>query len=131
MNSSFYTKGICGNGMVLQRNSVNCVYGIAPKSSIVEFSFRNLKWKTEADENGNWKFEFNPGKEGGPDTLTLKCESKTITFTDVFTGEVWVNSGQSNAQLPMERMKYSYPEEFRLPENPYIRMITIPITYAA
>ena len=130
MNSSFYTKGICGNGMVLQRNSVNCVYGIAPKSSIVEFSFRNLKWKTEADENGNWKFEFNPGKEGGPDTLTLKCESKTITFTDVFTGEVWVNSGQSNAQLPMERMKYSYPEEFRLPENPYIRMITIPITYA-
>ena len=66
MNSSFYTKGICGNGMVLQRNSVNCVYGVAPKSSIVEFSFRNLKWKTEADENGNWKFEFNPGKEGGP-----------------------------------------------------------------
>ncbi len=130
MSNSFFVKGIYASGMVLQRNTVNCIYGGGAKATQVELEFRGNKSSTTADKNGEWKIEFNPGEAGGPFDLKLACASDTIVFSDVYVGEVWLSSGQSNAQLPMNRMKYSYPEEFKLPENPQIRMITIPITFS-
>lgn len=130
MSKSFFVKGIYASGMVLQRNTVNCIYGGGAKATQVELEFRGNKSSTTADKNGEWKIEFNPGEAGGPFDLKLACASDKIVFSDVYVGEVWLSSGQSNAQLPMNRMKYSYPEEFRLPENPQIRMITIPITFS-
>lgn len=138
----FKTKGLYASGMVLQRNTCNCIFGEADAGSEIKMSFRNAEYCSKTDSNGNWKIEFNPGAEGGPFVLELTCtegtdlkksetsENSNITFTDIFVGEVWVNSGQSNAQLPMERLKFSYKEEMELPENPHIRMITVPISYA-
>ena len=130
MSKSFFVKGIYASGMVLQRNTVNCIYGGGANASLVELEFRGKKSSAAADKNGEWKIEFNPGEAGGPFELKLVCGSDSIVFSDIYVGEVWLSSGQSNAQLPMNRMKYSYPEEFKLPENPQIRMITIPITFS-
>ena len=127
--SDFKVKGIVASGMVLQRNKLNCVHGTAPAESIVTIEFRGSNNETKADAEGNWLVEFNPGEAGGPFTMLIINESEQIEFNDVYVGEVWVNSGQSNAQLQMERQRFSYPEEFELPPNPWIRMITIPIAW--
>ena len=126
----FKIKGIFGSGMVLQRNKINCIYGTAEVYSDVIMEFRGVTSITQADEDGNWKLEFSPGEAGGPFTMVIKSDTHRVEFTDVFVGEVWVSSGQSNAQLPMERMKFSYPEEFEQPLNDKIRMITIPINWS-
>jgi sialate O-acetylesterase len=39
---------------------------------------------------------------GGPHTLTVRGKN-TLTFTDVWAGEVWVGSGQSNMEFPLTR----------------------------
>lgn len=130
MSNELKVKGIYADGMVLQRNTTNCIFGSAKSTSEVILTFRNEKVSAKADAEGQWKVEFNPGAEGGPFEITVASGSDSITFKDVYVGEVWVNSGQSNAQLPMERMMYSYPEDFALPANNGIRMITIPITFA-
>lgn len=128
--SGFCVKGIFGSGMVLQRNRENCAFGLAQAHTSVTLSFRESEWTCTSDENGRWKIEFNPGAEGGPFNLSVKNESEAISYDDVWVGEVWLLSGQSNAQLPMERLKWSYPEDFKLPKNDNIRMITIPISYS-
>lgn len=123
------TKGIYASGMVLQQNTTNCIFGIADADKEIIIDFKNQKFSQKADKNGEWKVEFEVGEAGGPFELKIFCENEKIIFSDVYIGEVWVSSGQSNAQLPMERMKYSYPNEFTLPQNDKIRMITIPIAW--
>ena len=140
MSVKFCTKGIYADGMVLQRNTINCIFGEAEPGATVEMFFfgqngrnqneGNMRFSASADTFGKWKIEFNPGKEGGPFKIELKSGNEKLCFSDVYVGEVWVSSGQSNAQLPMERLKYTYSDEFTLPENPNIRMITVPIDYS-
>ena len=130
MKGTFKIKGIMGSGMVLQRNKINCVYGTAEVYSDVIMEFRGTTSITQADEDGKWKIEFSPGEAGGPFTMIIKCDEHRVEFKDIYVGEVWISSGQSNAQLPMERMKFSYPEEFMLEKNERIRMITIPINWS-
>lgn len=126
----FCVKGIYASGMVLQRNMTNCISGFAPAQSSVSVSFREEEWTCTANENGCWKIEFNPGEAGGPFLLEVKNGAESISYSDVWVGEVWLLSGQSNAQLPMERLKWSYPEDFKLPKNDNIRMITVPISFS-
>ncbi len=127
---SFKVLGIYADSMVLQRNTTNCIFGKGEPGAKVELSFRETTASTTVDADGNWKIEYNPGEAGGPFELALVSGADTITFKDIWVGEVWVNSGQSNAQLPMDRLRFSYPHDMRLPKNDNIRMITIPITYS-
>lgn len=130
MSETFYTKGIYSSGMVLQRDATNCIFGCGQAGNSVEMKYREQVFTTTVDAAGNWKIEYDAGDAGGPFDLVLSSGEDKILFNDVFVGEVWVNSGQSNAQLPMVRMKFSYEDEFELPKNDCIRMITIPITYS-
>ena len=127
---SFKVLGIYADGMVLQRNTTNCIFGKGESGSKVDLTFRETTASATVDADGNWKIEYNPGEAGGPFELKLACGASTITFKDVWVGEVWVSSGQSNAQLPMDRLRYSYPYEMKLPKDNNIRMITIPITFS-
>ena len=129
MKTKLQVKGIFGSGMVLQRNKVNCIYGVADGYTDIMLSFRGVTTITQSDEYGNWKLEFSPGEAGGPFEMVIKADSERIEYKDVYVGEVWLSSGQSNAQLPMERLKFTYPNEFKLPENTNIRMLTVPIRW--
>ena len=127
---SLKVKGIYSDGMVLQRDVLNCAFGVAKAGSTILLDFRGLNFSSVCDEKGNWKIEYEVGGAGGPFELKISSEGEEILFKDVFVGEVWLSSGQSNAQLPMSRMYYSYKEEFELPANENIRIITVPITFA-
>ena len=116
--------------MVLQQNTDNCIFGSAASGTKVSLQFRDKTYSEASDKEGNWKIEFNPGSAGGPFTMEISSSAEAVTYTDVYVGEVWVSSGQSNAQLPMNRLAYKYPDEFNLPLNNNIRMITVPISYA-
>ena len=129
MSNKFRTLGIYADGMVLQRNTVNCIFGDGAEGD-VSLSFKDTTVKSTAQSDGRWKIEFNPGEAGGPFAIRLENAGNTVIFNDVWVGEVWINSGQSNAQLPMDRLRYSYPYEMKLPKDNNIRMITIPITYS-
>ncbi len=116
------------SGMVLQRNCDNCILGKADLAEGVTVAFRGVEYSAKADENGDWELLFNPGNAGGPDVLVVTTESgEKITLTDVYTGELWLCSGQSNMQLQMNRLRFSFPEEFKQKENPCVRVFTVPV----
>lgn len=127
----FCTKGLAASNMVLLQNAVNCVTGTAPEGSLITMNFRGQTCSCKTDKNGNWKLEFQVGEACVSEKMILTCDKseKEIVFENVAAGEVWLCSGQSNMQLQMERLKFTYPEEFKNPENQNIRMITIPVTF--
>jgi sialate O-acetylesterase len=53
-----------------------------------------------ADEAGQWMVRLEKMSAGGPHTMVVTGE-ETITFKDVLVGDVWLCSGQSNMQWPL------------------------------
>jgi sialate O-acetylesterase len=84
---------------VLQRGISLPVWGTANDGQVVTVTLNGQKARATTRE-GKWMVRFKPMKEGGPFTLTMVAEN-TITMTNIFVGEVWLCSGQSNMQWPL------------------------------
>lgn len=70
--------------------------------------------RTEADENGRFEAELQTPPAGGPYLLRVRSSAgEEVLVREVYIGEVFVCSGQSNMELPMSRVCERFPEEFR------------------
>jgi sialate O-acetylesterase len=119
------------DGMVLQRG-VDCpVWGTADPGEAISWSieFGNMAiggTGHKADTDGKWKITL-PIKQvrngGGPYTLTITGKNK-VTIKDVYVGEVWVASGQSNMEWPVNASAGA-KEAKENPKNPKLRLFTV------
>lgn len=91
------------DGMVLQRNEVITIWGWADKGQDVNVKFRNVQKVVKTDEAGKWKCDIGPFPAGGPHELTISADI-SITVKNIFIGEVWLCSGQSNMQYTMDML---------------------------
>lgn len=95
---------IFANGMVFQRGKTINVFGYCPDTDAeLKVTLGDRVGTCKVDENGEFYCELAPLPASWGLTLTIEqtnhmLENKVI-FTDVAVGEVWVMSGQSNAQL--------------------------------
>lgn len=94
--------GIFGDGMVLQRDCVNRIWGEDPSADhvILEFDGQRMEVKVE---NGEFSFLFPPHGTAVDLELTVRG-SATVTCHDVCFGDVFLLSGQSNMELPVSRV---------------------------
>jgi sialate O-acetylesterase len=93
---------LVGDHMVVQRGRPVRLAGTdAPGEAIrATLAGRTASAKTGAD--GRWTVALPALEAGGPFELTVEG-SRTLTFSDVWSGEVWLASGQSNMELPLAR----------------------------
>ena len=70
-----------------------------------------------------------PMQAGGPYSISVTCAGVRKEFSDIYIGDVWRMSGQSNMQLPMHRVKYRFPKEYGEDGDPFIRQFTVPIKW--
>ncbi len=90
------------DGMVLQQNSDVPIWGkAAPGSQLSITGSWGQTATATADDKGLWRTSITTPKFGGPYTIEIKGPS-TTTINDVMIGEVWLASGQSNMEMPME-----------------------------
>lgn len=91
------------DGMVLQQNCKAAVWGTAsPGESVTVSNTWNNDSKTvTADKDGKWKVNLQTTSAGGPYALIIKGNN-TVFINNVLLGEVWLASGQSNMEMPME-----------------------------
>lgn len=89
--------------MVLQQQTTAKIWGKAePNKRVSLFTSWNLKrYRTTADQNGDWNLAFTTTKAGGPYTMIIS-DGKAVTLNNILLGEVWLCSGQSNMEMPMK-----------------------------
>src|SRR5689334_14270246 len=90
------------DGMVLQQKGECFIWGTADAGERAEVSLKTNDADQgagmTADQDGKWKVSLKTGAAGGPYTMTVKGKN-AITVKDVYVGEVWVASGQSNMEM--------------------------------
>ncbi|MEN9443488.1 MAG: hypothetical protein RIS47_378, partial [Bacteroidota bacterium] len=93
---------IFSDHMVLQGKKDVKIWGTATPEAEVTVKFRDQSVTAVADTSGHWLASLQPLAYGGPDSLVVATSKFRKSFTDVLVGEVWICSGQSNMEMPMQ-----------------------------
>jgi len=88
---------IFANGMVLQREEPINIYGYATTGSTVTVTLGENSTSAVAAD-GEWRVTLPAMEATRGLTLTVESADRRLSFVDVSIGEVFVVSGQSNAQ---------------------------------
>ncbi len=93
--------------MVLQRDQPAPVWGKGAPGEMVTVRFGNQEHQATADDAGKWRVTLDPLSLGKPRELTVTgSESgEPVVVRDVLVGDVWICSGQSNMEWPVENSK--------------------------
>ncbi|MNK18757.1 hypothetical protein D3C87_369690 [compost metagenome] len=116
------------NGMVLQQQTQVGIWGKSTKIAnalSITTSWDKKTYSVTIDENGNWKTKLSTPKAGGPFIININ-DGDEVTLNDVWIGEVWLVSGQSNMEMPVQGFKnqpvLNAAEIFKAATNKNIRV---------
>ena len=120
------------SGMVLQRGTSVPVWGQADAGETVVVKLNKKTVTTVADASGKWRVDLPAMKAGGPYVLEVRGERlevrgekpDAILLTDVWLGDVWLCTGQSNMETTLERVSPQYPDELN-DSNAMVRLFHV------
>ena len=94
---------VLGDNMVLQRNTEVKLWGWStPRKKVkIKTSWNRKKYRTRSDEEGRWLVKVATTGAGGPYSITFSDGKKT-RLENILLGEVWICSGQSNMEMPVQ-----------------------------
>ncbi len=117
--------------MVLQQKSHSPIWGTCDPGIIVTIE---PSWgesvSVRTDKSGKWQGDLKTPEYGGPYTIAIKARKSMLVVSDVLIGEVWLCSGQSNMEMPLEgfssRDTINYSQsEINQANFPNLRMYTV------
>jgi len=115
--------------MVLQQNEDVKFWGWASNGEevVIKPSWTTEVYKTKTNKYANWELFIKTPSFGGPFTITISGYN-TIELKDVFIGEVWLCSGQSNMEMTPTWFGgiNNLDEEVNNAHHPNIRFFNIP-----
>lgn len=120
---------LISDGMILQRDADVKLWGCASPNEEITLLFDGKEYLTSADKNGKWLLKLPSRGAGGPFQLVFSASNRVVV-NNVMFGDVWICSGQSNMELPMERVKDKYPQIVTNVNSPDIRQFLVPDKYA-
>ena len=90
--------------MILQRELPVAIWGTGAAGDTVTVAFAGQKKSTTIDPSGQWQVKLDPlAASAVARDLTVESKGQKINLTDVVVGEVWLASGQSNMEWPLNR----------------------------
>lgn len=120
---------LIGDHAVLQRDHPLPLWGYAAAGESVTIRLNNTAAGTvTADQNGHWQLTLPPQPAGGPHLLEFQGRNQ-LKVQDVYFGDVFVASGQSNMELTMARLEEAYPADLHSASYPLIRQFNVPQRY--
>jgi sialate O-acetylesterase len=91
------------DNMVLQQQQYVPIWGKGTpgESIVIKTSWGNTV-SSVVDANGRWKAAISTPKAGGPFQISVRQGKSLLVVRNVLAGEVWLCSGQSNMEMPLE-----------------------------
>lgn len=109
---------------VLQRDRPIPVWGRAKPGEAVRVTLAGQSVSARADDDGSWSAQLGPLPAGGPFELVATAGGVAQAARDVLIGDVWLCSGQSNMEYPLNRV-LNAAAELRGAADPALRLLTI------
>jgi sialate O-acetylesterase len=120
---------IISNNMVLRKTQAVPVWGKADPGEQVSVTLGDQTASVLADESGRWKAILNLENSGpGPFEMTVEGENRLVV-SNVAVGEVWLASGQSNMEWPIEDSANA-KEVIAASKNPLVRQFVVQRSHA-
>lgn len=123
-------QGLFSDHMVVQRDMPVPIFGAAAANEAITVKLGAVQAEGKAGVDGRFLIRLPSQPAGGPFELTVN----TLVIKDVYVGEVWLASGQSNMDYRIDcKLGWStcgtplkdMAKEISDANNPLIRMITI------
>lgn len=120
---------IFSDDMVLQQQAAVTFLGTATPKATVEItpSWNDEKIEVVADATGTFQTKVNTPAYGGPYQIRITQDGETKVLKNVLVGDVWLCSGQSNMEMPLEgwgKVK-NYKEEIAKANYDEIRLFQV------
>ena len=118
---------VLGDHMVLQQDKPIKIWGWAEPGEGISVTFADGRAQATADDDGFWEVRLKAAKAGeGPYNMAITgTQSHPVVLEDVWIGEIWLSSGQSNMEWEMWRTHSPTPEIQRA-HHPKIRLFHVP-----
>ena len=97
----FSVNSLFNDHMVIQRGRPLHIWGTAADGERVTVSFRGHEAFSVAS-GGKWGVELPPVEVGPAGEIRVQSAAGSYVIHDVLAGEVWVASGQSNMEMPVD-----------------------------
>ncbi|MDE7386647.1 MAG: beta galactosidase jelly roll domain-containing protein [Muribaculaceae bacterium] len=124
-NAGVKLPSVISDGVIFQRQQPVKIWGKAAPGETVAVSLAGKKASAVAGADSCWLATLPPMKPGGPHVLTVN----DVSVNDVLIGDLYLCSGQSNMELPVNRVLDFYKDEVAAYANPYIREFKTPKNY--
>lgn len=122
---------VFSDGMILKQNSMVVIAGNAtPGADIDLYTDWGIKFSAVAQPDSRWTIEMpTPRADMKPHQLVFSMADTTVTIKDIYLGEVWIASGQSNMEMPLsgwptDSVQYS-AETIANAEDSLLRFFTV------
>ncbi|HEY5807833.1 MAG TPA: hypothetical protein VIT67_07685, partial [Povalibacter sp.] len=110
---------------VLQRDRAVQVWGTTEATADVTVSIAGHTVNGRAEANGAWSVSLPAIAAGGPYELVARSSNgQSQVVRDVLVGDVWLCSGQSNMEMPVNRVT-NWETELNDARYPQIRLLTV------
>lgn len=91
------------DGMVIQRERPICFNGQANAGTVVKVQFDKQEQAIKVSPDGKWCVTFPQKAAGGPYSIMISAGKQQRIIRDVWVGDVWLCSGQSNMEFTLAR----------------------------
>lgn len=125
---------IFNDGCVLQHGEPIRVWGITVPAAEVTVAVEQMasdgtvdiiRASCHADKDGRWQAVLDALMPGGPYQLNVEDDTGSVAHREVYAGEVFLCSGQSNMELPMQWVRPFYEREFHREPDPLLRQYKV------
>lgn len=116
---------LVGDHMVLQRDTPLPIWGWAERGEGIVVTLNQRSHRTRTGPDGRWRVTLPALPAGGPHTLTIEGHNR-IQLEDVLIGDVWLASGQSNMEWPLNAPNLTYRADIDSAHVPNLRLFTVP-----
>ena len=124
LNGQLRTTGTVSSGMVVQRQQEIPLWGEAKAGALVYAEMGGSGDSVLASGTGQWEIRLPAMEAGGPHTLNIWSDEDTIHLKDLYVGDVWLASGQSNMAMRLEETNNA-TAVIAASENPMIRQYLV------
>ncbi|KAF4532323.1 hypothetical protein B566_EDAN003626 [Ephemera danica] len=128
--AQFRLANIYADQMVLQMAPKSTqIWGFGTAGTSVSVSVNGQQVGATVDAGGTWRVRLAPENAGGPYTLTATHSTDSVSI-NVWFGDVWVCSGQSNMEMSISQMMDPTGETNKALTYTNIRLMQVTNTFS-